>query len=49
MFEFIKSCVARTKETEGQGLVEYALVVILGAIACIAMLTTLGQAVAFTF
>jgi pilus assembly protein Flp/PilA len=49
MVEFIKSFFAQTEETEGQGLVEYALIIFLVAIFCIGALTLLGGAVEDVF
>jgi pilus assembly protein Flp/PilA len=40
---------ATAKEQEGQGLVEYALIILLIAIAVIAILTTLGGGIEDTF
>jgi pilus assembly protein Flp/PilA len=37
------------REEEGQGLVEYALILVLVSIACIAMLTALGVQVGAVF
>ncbi len=37
------------REEEGQGLVEYALIIVLVSIACIAALTLLGTTVAGVF
>ena len=49
MVEFIKSFFAQTEETEGQGLVEYALIIVLVSIACIGMLQVLGTSVGGVF
>jgi pilus assembly protein Flp/PilA len=37
------------REEEGQGLVEYALILVLVSIACVAMLTAMGVAVGGVF
>jgi Flp pilus assembly pilin Flp len=49
MVEYIKSIFAQTEETEGQGLVEYALIIFLVAIFCIGALQLLGGAVQTVF
>ena len=49
MVEYIKALFAQTEETEGQGLVEYALIIFLVAIVSIAILTTLGTQVQDVF
>ena len=48
MVELIKAFMTRD-ETEGQGLVEYALILVLISIAAIAMMTLLGDEVAAVF
>ncbi len=40
---------AKMRDEEGQGLVEYALIIFLVSIACIAMLTLLGTTVGGVF
>ena len=37
------------RETEGQGLVEYALIIVLVSIACIVALTALGAKIGTVF
>jgi pilus assembly protein Flp/PilA len=50
MVEFIKAFIAQYREeTEGQGLVEYALIIVLVSIAAIATLTILGTTVSDVF
>ena len=47
---FVQSWVANLEtEEEGQGLVEYALIIVLIAIVCIVALTALGGRVAEVF
>ena len=49
MVEYVKALIALyTEEREGQGLVEYALIIALIAIVCIAALTALGGKVVST-
>lgn len=40
---------AKMRDEEGQGLVEYALIIVLVSVACIAMLTLLGTTVGGVF
>ena len=52
MVEYVKALVAmfgNDEETEGQGLVEYALIIVLISIAAVATMTTLGGAVKGVF
>ena len=50
MFEFVRALVGLyAEEREGQGLVEYALIIVLVSIAVIAMLTLLGGQVNTVF
>lgn len=51
MVEFVSALVGLylPEEREGQGLVEYALIIVLVAIAVIAMLTLLGGQVGTVF
>jgi len=50
MVEYVKALIAlyTAEEREGQGLVEYALIIALIAIVCIAALTALGGKVVST-
>lgn len=50
MVEYVKSLIAiyGTEENEGQGLVEYALIIALIAVVAVAALTALGGGVAST-
>jgi pilus assembly protein Flp/PilA len=47
--EYIKNLFPQTDETEGQGLVEYALIIALVAILLVAALTGLKDAIAGVF
>ena len=49
MVEFIKAFLTRDEETEGQGLVEYALIIVLVSIACMALLGLLGTGIGQVF
>jgi Flp pilus assembly pilin Flp len=49
MVEYIRTLLTVDEETEGQGLVEYALIIFLVSIACIAVLTTLGGQIGAVF
>jgi pilus assembly protein Flp/PilA len=49
MVEYVRALLAVDEETEGQGLVEYALIIFLVSIACIAVLTTLGSKIGAVF
>ena len=51
MFEFVNALVGlyRPEEREGQGLVEYALIIVLVSIATILMLTLLGGQIGAVF
>jgi pilus assembly protein Flp/PilA len=49
MVEFIKSFLEQAEETEGQGLVEYALIIVLVSIAAITTLGVLGTTVSGVF
>ena len=51
MFEFVNALVGLylPEEREGQGLVEYALIIVLVSIAVIAMLTLLGGQIGSVF
>ncbi len=51
MVEYVKAMVDlfRTDEEEGQGLVEYALILVLISIAAIAIMTTVGSSVVDVF
>ena len=51
MVEFIKALVAAylPEKEEGQGLVEYALIIVLVSIACVVALTALGTEVSGVF
>ena len=42
MVEYVRALLMVDEETEGQGLVEYALIIVLVSIAVIATLTALG-------
>jgi pilus assembly protein Flp/PilA len=42
MVEYVRALFTFDEETEGQGLVEYALIIVLVSIAVIATLTALG-------
>jgi pilus assembly protein Flp/PilA len=43
MVEYVRALLMVDEETEGQGLVEYALIIVLVSIAVIATLTALGS------
>ena len=43
MVEYVRALFTFDEETEGQGLVEYALIIVLVSIAVIATLTALGS------
>ena len=45
----LKKLMAKMQNEEGQGLVEYALIIVLVSIACILMLTALGTDVGAVF
>jgi pilus assembly protein Flp/PilA len=51
MFEFVRQYLdyLAIKHEKGQGLVEYALIVVLIAVVSIAILTTLGSSVSSVF
>jgi pilus assembly protein Flp/PilA len=51
MVEYVKALVDlfHTDEEEGQGLVEYALILVLISIAAIAIMTTVGSSVVDVF
>ena len=51
MIEFVKAFISQylPEETEGQGLVEYALIIVLVSIACIALLGALGTKIGTVF
>jgi pilus assembly protein Flp/PilA len=50
MVEFVRALVGLTaEEREGQGLVEYALIIVLVAIAVVVLLTAMGGQVAEVF
>jgi pilus assembly protein Flp/PilA len=49
MVEYIKTLFTVDEETEGQGLVEYALIIFLVSVVSIGILTTLGLQVADVF
>ena len=51
MFEFVNALVGlyQSEEREGQGLVEYALIIVLVSIATILMLTLLGGQIGAVF
>ena len=48
VFAYLQTLLARDEE-EGQGLVEYALIIVLVSIACIVMLRALGVQVGAVF
>ena len=45
----LKKLMAKMQNEEGQGLVEYALIIFLVSIACIVMLTLMGTTVGGVF
>jgi len=47
--EMLKKLMAKMRNEEGQGLVEYALIIVLVSIACILTLTLLGTTVSGVF
>jgi len=47
--EMLKKLMAKMQSEEGQGLVEYALIIVLVSIACIALLSALGIKVGGVF
>ena len=49
MIEVIKALLTRDEETEGQGLVEYALIIVLVSIASMVALELLGVQVTAVF
>ena len=50
MFEYVKMLInLYTQETEGQGMVEYGLILVLVSIAAVVALTTVGSDVSSVF
>jgi pilus assembly protein Flp/PilA len=49
MVEYVRALLTVDEETEGQGLVEYALIIFLVSIACIATLGLLGGQIKAVF
>ncbi len=49
LYSYLGCCIARLRSEEGQGLAEYALILVLVAIVVIAALTALGTNVSTTF
>ena len=47
--EMLKKLMAKMRNEEGQGLVEYALIIVLISIVCILMLTNVGTGVNSVF
>jgi pilus assembly protein Flp/PilA len=45
MWTMLKSFIAKMRDEEGQGLAEYALILVLVAIVCILALTFLGTSI----
>jgi pilus assembly protein Flp/PilA len=49
MVEYVRALLTVDEESEGQGLVEYALIIFLVSIACMAILGALGTQIGNVF